>query len=503
VAGPFGQEVFMVMRPQLRWGMLLLLLTMLAACTSSPAPKTAVPTCIPSGTQVEINAALTAPGAIADLCPNAIFTLTGPVTFSAANQRVRTQGLPGGDQRALLRVSAATLTSAINGVNQSGIAIENVRIDGGRAQLGPSTGDALIEIGGNASGQTVQGVDARDTRSWSTIHIAEGNVSNGEFGCQHATITNNTLGPAGTPDGNWADGVSLACGDSLVQHNTIRDATDGAIVVFGAAGSTIDSNTIIATSRTLLGGINMVDFDPAEGNYSGTKVTNNTIESAGALIKVGIAMGPQVWFCRPGTNYGATVSGNTVRGGQVGYSFPVNGVRDWTVSGNIDLASHTVLPGPGCGGLPSAPGGFQYQQASSSHLQSGYAHASLTYLLGVYQPGTPPSGCAVMFAEQPLRAGESVVSCNHRFALTVTRAGKVMLSAGTKVLWSAPLSGRAAASLVVRVNGDVVALDATGHTVWHTGTAGHSYARLVVQDDGNLVVYDPHDNVLWSSNTQG
>src|SRR5262249_25619774 len=161
------------------------------------------------------------------------------------------------------------------------------------------------------------------------------------------------------------------------QHNTIRDATDGAIVVFGAAGSTIDSNTIIAASRTLLGGINLVDFDPAAGNYTGTRVTNNTIESAGALIKVGIAMGPQVWFCRSGTNYGATVSGNTVRGDQVGYSFPVNGVRDWTVSGNTDLAAHPTLPGPGCGGLPSPPGGFQYQQVASSSLQAGYVTASL------------------------------------------------------------------------------------------------------------------------------
>jgi hypothetical protein len=493
----------MVMRPQRSGVVLLLLLTMLAACTGNPALKPHGPTCIPSGTQTEINAALSSPGAVAQLCAGAIFTLTGPVTFTAANQRIRTQGLPGGDQRALLRVTAATLTSAINGVNQSGIAIENVRVDGGRTQLGPLTGNALIEIGGNASGQTVHDVDAGDTRSWSTIHLAEGSVNNGEFGCQHATITDNTLGPAGTPDGNWADGISLACGHSLVQHNAIRDATDGAIVVFGAAGSTIDSNTIIAASRTLLGGINMVDFDPAEGNYSGTKVTNNTIESAGALIKVGIAMGPQVWFCKPGTNYGATVVGNTVRGNQVGYSFPVNGVRDWTVSDNIDLASHPALPGPGCGGLPSAPSGFQYQQALSSTLQAGYVQATLTYLLGVYLPGTPPSGCAVMFAEQPLRDGGSVVSCNHRFTLTVKSAGKIMLSAGATVLWSAPLSGVAAASLVVRLNGDVVALDAAGNTLWHTGTDGHPYARLVVQDDGNLVVYDVHDNALWSSNTQG
>jgi hypothetical protein len=108
-----------------------------------------------------------------------------------------------------------------------------------------------------------------------------------------------------------------------------------------------------------------------------------------------------------------------------------------------------------------------------------------------------------MFAEQPLQAGESVLSCNHHITFAVTSAGKITLSAGAKALWSAPLSGKVAASVVVRVNGDVVALDAAGHTLWHTGTAGHPYARLAVQDDGNLVVYDPHDSVLWASNTQG
>src|SRR5262249_18511558 len=102
----------MVMRPPWRGGaVLLLLLTTLAACTdstalTSPSPTLTPPSppCIPSGTQREINAALSAPGAIANLCPGATFTLTEPVTFTAANQRVRTQGLPVGDQRALLRV---------------------------------------------------------------------------------------------------------------------------------------------------------------------------------------------------------------------------------------------------------------------------------------------------------------------------------------------------------------------------------------------------------------
>src|SRR6185436_14760515 len=111
---------------------------------------------------------------------------------------------------------------------------------------------------------------------------------------QNATITGNTLGPAGTPDGNWADGISLACGNSLVANNVIQDATDGAIVIFGAPGSTVQNNTIVAVNRQLLGGINLVDYAPVNGNYAGTRVLNNVIRGEGAFIKVGIAMGPQI-----------------------------------------------------------------------------------------------------------------------------------------------------------------------------------------------------------------
>lgn len=36
--------------------------------------------------------------------------------------------------------------------------------------------------------------------------------------------------------------------------NTITDATDGAIVIFGAPGTLVKNNTIIADTRVLLGG---------------------------------------------------------------------------------------------------------------------------------------------------------------------------------------------------------------------------------------------------------
>jgi hypothetical protein len=107
------------------------------------------------------------------------------------------------------------------------------------------------------------------------MHIIEG----GGNSCSGAIVTNNDIGPSGnaptgadqfnkrnmhsrkraaeyTP-GQWADGISLACRDSVVTGNSIVDATDGAVVVFGAPGSKISGNTITQESRTLMGGVNM------------------------------------------------------------------------------------------------------------------------------------------------------------------------------------------------------------------------------------------------------
>lgn len=65
-----------------------------------------------------------------------------------------------------------------------------------------------------------------------------------------------------------ADGISLACQDSLVERNVsvlirpygsthaqiVTDATDGGIVIFGSAGSEIRDNHIYSRSRVNLGG---------------------------------------------------------------------------------------------------------------------------------------------------------------------------------------------------------------------------------------------------------
>ncbi|MEO5919533.1 MAG: hypothetical protein ABIQ01_00175 [Pseudolysinimonas sp.] len=474
-----------------------------SACSPRPSdPLGPAPACIGSGSGTSISEVLAGPGAEAVLCPRSVFTLTQPIRFTDRDQQIYTQGRPVDGTRATLRVSGKLQTTAINGVDRSGVVLESVQIDGARPSLGSQGGDALIELGGNASGQTVRSVVAFEPRSWSAIHFFEGAVSGGVPACQDAVITGNTIGPAGRPDGTWADGISLACGTSLVEDNVITDATDGSIVVFGAPGSTIRGNTIVAATQTMLGGINMVDFGATGGNYTGTTVSGNTIDARGALIKVAIGMGPQIWACWEGTNFGATVTGNTLRGDHMGYGLAVNGVRDWIVSGNTDECHHVGTPTPGCTAGNSAPAGFQVQVSESSTLQADCAPAELTSLLGLFELGDgTPFGCGDMYPGQRLRAGESFSSCDGRIVLMLDKAGGLNLFQGAIVLWSSGKPAGPNATFTYNTDGNLVLSDAAGVVIWASHTDGHPGGRLQVQGDGNLVLLDSSIHPIWASNT--
>jgi parallel beta-helix repeat protein len=485
------------------------LLLMTCASLAAGGARASAASCIASGDTAGITAALSGQGAVAVLCQNATYQLTAPITFTAPDQQIYTQGRPTGAARATLVVAGTDQSEAIAGDNESGITVENVQINGNRPALGRiADGSALIEIGGNATGQTVQYVNAYETRGWSTLHIVEGTVTNNVPACQNATIQDNTISDAGTDtSGDWADGISLACGNSEVEDNTVTNATDGGIVVFGAPGSAIAHNTITALSQTELGGINMVDYAPVNGNYTGTTVTDNVIDGEGAYIKVGIAMGPQVWGCGSGTNYGGTVTGNTVEGENIGYGYAVNGVTDWTVTGNTDTARHVGVTAAGCGGATSAPGAFQVASAASSTLQSQFVSGqSLEYVLGVSEPAIllaprPATGCGTLTANQGLYPGQSLTSCDGRFTLTLQNDGNLVLSYDGSALWSAGTAGDRSAEVLMQGDGNLVVYSDTGTGLWTSGTSNDSGARLALQNDGNLVIYSASGTALWSTGT--
>ncbi|BGP47899.1 hypothetical protein JCM10450v2_003764 [Rhodotorula kratochvilovae] len=266
------------------------------------------------------------------LCPGATISITNAIFFTEANQVLTTYGNPTDNTRATLVVKGSSQSCAIYGVQAplDNVVLRNLQINGNRPALGRiADGLALIEMGGDTTGQKISSVHAWEPRGWSVLHSAEGTG----LRCSGMTITGNQIGPAGTPPpasnqfpepNGWADGISHACKNSQVTNNLITDATDGGIVIFGAPGSNVQGNTINAVSRQLLGGINMVDWSPFSGSFEGTTVQGNNILANTEFIKVGIAVGGMVWGGDNRTaarTRGGSITNNAIMAGTSGKGY--------------------------------------------------------------------------------------------------------------------------------------------------------------------------------------
>eukprot|EP00978_Attheya_sp_CCMP212_P027960 scaffold95154_cov35-Attheya_sp.AAC.1 len=97
-------------------------------------------------------------------------------------------------------------------LNQDYAKLSHVMIDGNHKELGRtdamSYGDALIRAGDEATGQIVRNVDAWDARTWSILHLTEGDILNR---CAGALVENNMFGPVGNHTPAFgANGISMA-----------------------------------------------------------------------------------------------------------------------------------------------------------------------------------------------------------------------------------------------------------------------------------------------------
>ena len=185
--------------------------------------------CISSGDQSTVNNAFSAGGSgtIVQLCPGTILLISDTITFTADNQEISTQGYPTDNTRATIKIAAGnTASTLISGTGYNGIRILNIQLDGDRPHNGMQIGgDASISIGGASNGQIVSYVASKNPRGWSCLHlIGSGSTASP---CVNAMITNNDIGPCGKEgtdaagNGQWADGISLDCTNSLVRGNTV------------------------------------------------------------------------------------------------------------------------------------------------------------------------------------------------------------------------------------------------------------------------------------------
>lgn len=308
--------------------------------------------CIPSGDETTINGALMWTGSEAVLCKGAVFNISNPIVFSRDYQKLYTSGHPTGDKRALLRVTHESVVKAIIMHGRSNVELSSVVVDGNRPEFGDVKyspvlfGGALISAGGSVVGQVISNIKAYEPRGWTCLHLSEG--QNKRQRCNGAIVKDSEFGPSGLDKSATADGISLACRNSILFQNVITDTTNAGIVIFGAPGSVVEGNTIRAVKIGSRCGIKMVDFDPYKGSYNNTRVYRNTIDAQGAEIREGIAMGRYTRLaCRESLGdvlFGATVSDNILLGDYMGHGMVVDGVRDWNVTGNVELAKQNGTP---------------------------------------------------------------------------------------------------------------------------------------------------------------
>ena len=466
--------------------------------------------CLPSGTQDDINQALDGPHASAVLCQNATFNLTGPIIFTASHQRVFTQGKPTRGERATLRITDPSVSVAVNMLQRDFAQLTHTIVDGNLPSLGPilfnspQYGEALVRAGGEAKGQVLRFVGVFGSRTWAALHIAEGDPS---MRCSGAVIEDCALSGGNVSHRESLNGIAMACPNSLVRRNRIVDVSGSGIVIFGSPGTVVETNHIISATIPMNVGVSMVDYDPYDGSFNGTLVAKNVIEAQGAMMGIGIAMGSHLWRCDLAADedvlWGATVSGNVLKGSHMQYNFVVAGVRDWTM---IDNANQTSPTDAVHLSLPCGDGSF-LNEMNYDRLSLGTLSFPITSVLPVNI--SLVSDGAVCVEQRPgkiiLRAGMYICSPNKRFIFGITHDGHISLldqmAWPTTKVWSISTKVSSThAQTEFQKDGNLVVKTLDGSVLWSSMTpASSGESSLVLGDDGIVSIFDDLRRRVWSA----
>jgi hypothetical protein len=318
-------------------------------------------------TEAQLQAALdsAAAGTAVYLTQQSVVYLTKSLVIPAG-VTLATYGLPTPHQHAkmarLIRASAfAAPMVEINRENNpdpSGT-LKNIWVDGQRSKSSAYVYGAInIEIyGGNGAAVEENFID--NSLGWSNVH-SYGSVD-GRL-CARNTIANNliTAYPSLHFGGQYTDGLSIGCENTLAKGNQIVDATDVGIVVFTAAPATqksiVTGNNIVSAGNSAFGAL---AFDPlyspaypVNPNFTGASLNGNSIWSGpNTHFVIGLAIGSRPWFGTQVRINGVVSTGNIGHGASATYNttagvltyfgegITVSGMDSATVQGNIFSAA--------------------------------------------------------------------------------------------------------------------------------------------------------------------
>jgi hypothetical protein len=317
--------------------------------------------CLATGTGAELQARIDTRKTVL-LCPRADIVLSERLVLRQG-LTLMTAGRPTDPlQMATIRLGPdfPKASGAVRG-SGSDIHVVAVRFDGNRRLLGVDDSQALVELGPGNS-YFVEGCAFTDAPGWTHLHLIEP--------CDTAHIAGNHVETAArTHDnsGHYADGLSIACGHSVIEDNRIDDPSANGIVYYGGPGSTIRRNTITLATTSAFSGINVGDAIIADN--TGVVVEDNHVT----------ALSPR--YFHEGLNAGLHVLGKTANVSKVTYRRNVfSGMARWglAVDGCLSctIADNDVTDWHPLPGLPNCPPPYAYVAAQT------IGHAS-----GTLQPG--------------------------------------------------------------------------------------------------------------------
>jgi hypothetical protein len=174
--------------------------------------------------------------------------------------------------------------------------------------------------------------------------------------CSHMRVTGNLLTAYSTDHfltRRWADGITVDCEDARVEHNTIVDATDAGIALFGNSG--VDQRSLIRENYILSAGndaYSALDVDPrgvcncggtSIRDFAGSSIDDNTFITGprtGFGFGVNLGIRPLIDHPPDGTGAAATNNGTGRGTARVNVGLAVSGMFDATLAGNT---GHFIL----------------------------------------------------------------------------------------------------------------------------------------------------------------
>jgi hypothetical protein len=302
------------------------------------------------GNQTQLQAAInsTPSGGTVSLAQKAVIFLSSPLILKAG-VTLTTFGNPDPKHYANMArlVRSANFPDAMVRM-LPGSQLKSVWVDGGRSFLGFSFESVNVQIWGG-TGTTVTNSRMGNTAGGTNLKA----LGSGEgHPCGSNTISRNLIDAYTSSHFNqlWADGLTIACENTLAELNEIVDASDVAIVVFGAhpavQRSIVRSNTILNVGNSSYGGLGYDSWhsDAIVVDFTGASIHNNTLWSGPSVhYDIGLAVGSRPWHGDSTRRaFGASMLNNTsgISKINVDLGISVSAMMSATVQGNMLDMTH-------------------------------------------------------------------------------------------------------------------------------------------------------------------